>query len=204
MPETPLDKTSLLAALPIVDRELAIRPWRRMDIDRRAEWPPYPEPYRGFNFPARSLSPAQRDLWFAERDSLPDRLNLTVDHPDQLCIAYFALTEIDFAARAVGNMGIRVAPHFCSRGLGTRALRRIVDWAFAAGLQTIRLDVAASNRRAVRSYEKAGFAITGEFWRDDHALRAVNLADPRHDDLRPHVRFDPDPQLRFWWMQVRR
>jgi RimJ/RimL family protein N-acetyltransferase len=72
-------------------------------------------------------------------------------------------------------------------------------------LRRIRLDVAAPNQRAIRCYEKAGFRIVEEFWRDDPDV-------PRYDmiklerasiHMKSHVRFDRAiPQVRFYWMEA--
>lgn len=73
------------------------------------------------------------------------------------------------------------------------------------GVTAIRLYVAGPNSRAIRCYEKAGFARTGEFWRDDPGLAPVDVARPESESLRPHVRTDGEvPQLRFYWMEMRR
>jgi RimJ/RimL family protein N-acetyltransferase len=66
-----------------------------------------------------------------------------------------------------------------------------------------RLDVAASNARAVRCYEKVGFVRTGELWRDASHLVAADLGAARYDFLRPHLRGKGSQlELRFWVMEL--
>jgi ribosomal protein S18 acetylase RimI-like enzyme len=50
------------------------------------------------------------------------------------------------------------------------------------------LDVAASNARAIRCYEKVGFVRTGEIWRDAGNLNDVDISEPRYDFIRSHIR----------------
>jgi RimJ/RimL family protein N-acetyltransferase len=64
-----------------------------------------------------------------------------------------------------------------SKGYGTDALRAICDFGFGQlRLERIELDVYQPNRRAQRSYEKAGFVIEG-------TLRHAHFSDGRHHDL---------------------
>jgi RimJ/RimL family protein N-acetyltransferase len=126
------------------------------------------------------------------------------DLEDQPAIGFLALVEIDWAAGAVGNMGYRLHPDWCGKGLGTRFMRRVTEWCFARGFKTLRLDVSAANARAIRCYVKTGFVETGEFWRASPDLIGEDLEDPRYDFVRPHVRWDESmPQVRFWWMERR-
>ena len=102
-------------------------------------------------------------------------------------------------------MAVRVRPDRCGKGLGTRLLRLVAQWCFGQGIRRLQLDVAAPNARAIRCYEKAGFARTGEFWREDAGLKGANLSAAQNDSLRPHVRLDgPVPQMRFYWMASER
>jgi RimJ/RimL family protein N-acetyltransferase len=120
-------------------------------------------------------------------------------------MALLALIDIDWQLRTVGNMGFRVEPSWCDRGIGTLLLHTVADWCFAQGIHSLRLDVAASNARAIHCYEKVGFAITGEFWRDAEDLRDVDTSQPAYAFVRPHLRrTGTTPQIRFWWMQRER
>jgi len=198
----------IASSLPVMAGDLSVRAWRREDIDRFAEWPLYPPHSESFNevFQLRfaRMSADERDAFFEERERRLDRVTLVADHRPQPAIAYLALVEIDWAGGTVGNMAYRVEPTWCGRGIGTCVLGAVRQHLFRHGFRSVRLDVAASNARAVRCYEKAGFEITGEFWRDDPGLAKIDLALPEWDFLRPHVRLDgPVPRLRFRWMEAR-
>jgi RimJ/RimL family protein N-acetyltransferase len=147
---------------------------------------------------------AQRlDQAFQKRDSDPGRITLVVDDGEQSCVAYVALLNIDWERGVAGDMSMRVAPSRCGQGIGTKTIHVVAEWCQENGLSTLRLNVAASNTRAVRCYEKAGFRRQEEFWRPDTSLSAASLRETRYDFLREHVRVvDGVVHIRFWWMQL--
>lgn len=197
-----LNKKSLLQSLPIRDGDNTIRPWRRTDLDLLARWPSYPFPNESLNYRFGAMPATERDRHFQEREDNPDRVTFILDHTDHQAIGYLALVEIDWRIPRVGNMAVRIAPDWCDKGIGSRSLKIISDWCFGQGIASVCLDVAASNLRAVRCYEKAGYKVTGEFWQDDEGLNALDIDKPEFDFLRPHVRYNkPLPQLRFYWME---
>ena len=201
----PCSKQSLLAALPRIDGDLCLRRLVREDLDTLAGWPGYPPGYEGFNLRFAGMAGLDRDQLFDARRSDPARITLVADHSAQPCIAYLGLIQIDWHRRLVGNMGYRVHPDWCDRGLGTRVMRMAVAWCLEGGLDILRLDVASGNARAIRCYEKAGFVRTGEFWQEEPKLKDVDLAQPQYASLRPHVRQDGAmPYVRFYWMQLDR
>ncbi|KKM22438.1 hypothetical protein LCGC14_1625340 [marine sediment metagenome] len=198
-----LSKDSMLEASPVCEGPLILRRWALSDTYARAEWPSYAPDYVGFNFALRGASRDELDRHFLARDQDPGRIPLAADHGEQQAIAYFALHEIDWARRVVGNVGFRVRPEWCDRGYGPRILRLAGEWCRECGIQSIRLDVAAPNIRAVRCYEKAGMHRTREFWREARDLAGIDIADKEHDLLRPHFRIERGvPQVRFWWMEL--
>jgi RimJ/RimL family protein N-acetyltransferase len=197
-----LSKGDMIISLPIRDGDLTIRTWVREDAEALAMWPSYPPDYAEFNLAYCSLSPADRERRFAARDSDPTRVDLIADLSAEPVVGYLALVEIDWATGSVGNMAFRVKPARCDQGLGTRVLQLVTRWCFEQGMARLRLDVAASNTRAIRCYEKADFIATGEFWREDEALRKMDLGRHEHAALRPHIRFVGSiPQVRFFWME---
>jgi RimJ/RimL family protein N-acetyltransferase len=200
-----LDKAQMFETLPIAHGDVCLRAWDRADLDHLAAWPSYPFPYEPFNLSYGRMTPAEREAAFQTRDTCPNRITLVADHQRQRTIAFVALAEIDWEGLAVGNMGFRVHPSWCGQGVGAAILRTVVNWCFDWGVQTLRLDVAASNARAIRCYEKCGFFINGTFWRDAPELAGLDISTPLYDFLRPHVRVENGvSQLRFWWMQISR
>jgi RimJ/RimL family protein N-acetyltransferase len=193
----------MLKSLPLKERGFTIQACRRSDLDELAAWPDYPPPYHGFEFSFASMNPGEKDILFRRRRSEEDRITLIMDHQKQVAIGYVALVEIDWSECTVGNMGVRLHPAWCDRGVGTFMTSKVVDWCFINGIRRLRLDVAATNRRAVRSYEKLGFVQTGEFWRKDEKLKEVDLRQAPYDSFREHLRADSDtPEIHFWWMEL--
>jgi RimJ/RimL family protein N-acetyltransferase len=60
------------------------------------------------------------------------------------------------------EVGIALVPEARGRGLGTRAIAQIVDFAFVRrNLRRLHLQAIESNLGAIRAYEKAGFVLEG-------------------------------------------
>ena len=181
-------KEEMLRALPVVQGDLTIRNWTRQDVDLLASWPAYPFPYEGFEFSFARMDSIERDEFFQARQEKRARIVLVIDHTRQPAIGYIALRSIDWQTGTIGNFGFRVHPASCGRGVGTSVLRCVTQWSFERGIKLWRLDVAASNTRAVRCYEKVGFVPRGKIWREASNLCDVDLDEPRYDFIRPHVR----------------
>ena len=196
-------KEEMLRALPVVHGDLTIREWTRRDVDLLASWPAYPFPYEEFRFSFAQMDSAERDELFRARQEKPDTIVLVVDHRRQPAIGYIALRSIDWETGTIGNLGFRVHPGWCGRGVGTSVLRCVTQWSFERGVVLWRLDVAASNTRAVRCYERVGFVPTGKIWREASDLCDVDLDAPRYDFIRPHIRRrDGKVELKFLVMEL--
>jgi ribosomal protein S18 acetylase RimI-like enzyme len=194
-------KSILLGALPLRDGEFTIRRWTREDMESLAAWPDYPFPYHGFEFSFRTLNPAGMDEVFRTREEDPDLIVLVADSAGEPALGYFA-PRMDWKNRVVVNFGLRVHPLRCDRGTGTAVLSTVCGWLQRCGIESVRVDVAASNARAVRCYEKAGFIRTGELWREARDLIGVDIGTSRYDFLRPHMRVEDEvPKLRFLLME---
>ena len=194
-------REDLCRALPLAQDELTLRPCQRQDLDRLASWPPYPWPYQAFDFRFRAYTPEQRDAHFAKRVTSSDRIALACDLESRPTAGYVALVRIDWIDRTAGNMTLRVHLSHCGHGIGTRTLQLVCGWWFDHRLRVLRLDVAASNRRAIRCYQKAGFVRDGEFWREALDLTGADLCGAKYDFLRARVRFTGNtPEIRFYWM----
>jgi RimJ/RimL family protein N-acetyltransferase len=194
----------MLHRLPLEQGELKIRAWTRPDLDLLARWPAYPFPYRGFEFGFATMGPAERDRWFRARQKEAGALFLVVDRRPRpaAAIGYLGLRCVDWQAGTIGKVGVRVHPAWCGRGVGTSILRKVTGWSFEQGFERWQLDVAASNARAVRCYEKVGFVRTGEFWRG--VGNPEDLGEPWYGFVRPHLREQGGRiELRFWVMQLK-
>ena len=161
-----VSKRNLLASLPIRGDDLTVRAWCREDVGRRAAWPPYPPPYSDFTSSLSTMSQIEREAYFLTRNRDKDRITLTVDRLSDSCIAHIVIRDLDWRNGTVGNMGFRVHPDWCDKGVGTCVLKVVVAHFAMAGIARFRLDVAESNTRAIRCYRKTGFTRTNGFDRD--------------------------------------
>jgi RimJ/RimL family protein N-acetyltransferase len=70
--------------------------------------------------------------------------------------------SIDVRLGAEGSIGYGVAPWARGRGIATRALRLLADWALSAGgVRRLELTTHADNAASRRVAEKAGFSRVG-------------------------------------------
>ncbi len=95
------------------------------------------------------------------------------ERPDWLGFAIYALPELqpigamnirDFTTpHGTAEFGITIGePAFRGQGLGTEAVRLLLDFAFTVlGVHNVWLDTPAYNVGALRAYEKAGFREIG-------------------------------------------
>jgi RimJ/RimL family protein N-acetyltransferase len=61
----------------------------------------------------------------------------------------------------VGSVGISVHRDYRGRGLGTRLMRALFEWAPVHGIRRVEIEAFANNPRAIRFYESLGFVREG-------------------------------------------
>lgn len=166
---------------------VTIRPMQREDLDVMAGWRPSADPlYQPFDFPSRSQ--AENYYWYDERSTDPARRLYTIQDDAQRVIGSLTLREIDGQRSA--RLGITLGADFVSRGYGTEALRVFLEYYFSAlGFSQMVLDVAATNRRALRSYRSLGFRRCGEHYQPaNHPSYRILMHQARYRHLQPHFR----------------
>ena len=141
----------------------SLKPITRADAEEISRWR-YPEPYSMYDGDPSSV------------DSLlePRFLYHSVYHDDGDLVGYFCFGEDAriAAGRQLGvyerepalDVGLGMKPELAGRGLGTEfvlAGLRFAEEAYSP--PAFRLTVAASNRRAVRVYERVGFETVEAF-----------------------------------------
>ena len=195
-----LDKTQLPQT--IANARTLGRRTQADDLPKMEAWPPYPWPYEVFSMAPPSAASSDGAAWW-RRIADPDRCHYSVVLRDtDEIIGLHAFVQIDWKRRSVGNMGVRIHPDLCGKGYGTESLSPLLAAVLDSGIRTIRLDVAATNKRPIRCYEKCGMTIVGEFWRE-HSGEAIDPADPKWTPLMPDVRRDGDRwMVRFYWMEI--
>jgi RimJ/RimL family protein N-acetyltransferase len=106
----------------------------------------------------RPVSRAEHDVWFADVRARDDVAIFAIREDGRLVGSCQLLLDDDEAELRVriGEADAR------GRGLGTAAVEELVAYGFdTRGLRRIWLQVFATNARAIRSYEKAGFVRAG-------------------------------------------
>ncbi len=191
-----------LAQLKISTPRTLIRGAMREDLGGISAWPPYPWPYDVFNMTAPQSRGADGRFWW-ERIDEPERLHLSViSRETDEVIGVHVLARVDWEKGLVHNMGVRIRADYCGKGYGAETFSALLDTLFKNGITKVRLDVAASNARAVRCYEKCGMRIVDEFWRE-HLGGEPNPDDPQWSFALPHLKREGGKWLtRFYWMEI--
>lgn len=120
---------------------------------------------------------AERLPTIGRQDQLPGTLHgrvfleRTLGHPRSVVLVALDGDEVcgclnfhgrDQPQRAHGGVfGISVSPSHRGRGVGTRLIGRLLEWAPRHGVRRVELEVFGNNGRAIRLYERLGFEHEG-------------------------------------------
>lgn len=137
----------------------------RSDIPKFQAWLNDPEVRAGLqlNLP---LSLVDEENWFEEMQARhPTERPLTIEAEvdgEWVALGNCSFFNIDWRCRSA-EVGIFIGDkRYWNRGYGTRAMRLLLKHGFETlNLNRISLDVYATNPRAMRAYEKAGFVHEG-------------------------------------------
>jgi RimJ/RimL family protein N-acetyltransferase len=142
--------------------------------------------YQPFDFPRRSK--AEHVRWFEWRSKDSNRRLYTITDEGKQVIGSLTLREID--GRRSARLGITIGADFVSQGYGTEALRLFLDYYFVEmGFARMLLDVAATNLRAVRTYQALGFRYDSQHYRPaGHPSYRTLRQEPRYRHLRRFFR----------------
>ncbi|SED91953.1 GNAT family N-acetyltransferase [Ruania alba] len=173
MPEDPWLQVPTLAG----DRAV-LRGYRDQDLDALVEILTDPDVNRltGSVHSTAEANTATADRaevhqWYSTRAEQSGRLDLMIAEaatPEGACVGEVVLNDWD-EQNSSCNIRILIGPAGRDRGLGSEAMRLMVDHAFThLPLHRISLGVFTFNPRAQRVYEKAGFVVEG---RERDALR---------------------------------
>jgi RimJ/RimL family protein N-acetyltransferase len=171
----------------IVTPRTVVRRAMPEDLPQIEAWPAYPWPYHFFNMTSEFARSADGEYWWRRIDR-PNRCQYSVILSESgEVIGIHAFGRIDWTTPAVGSMGIRIHPDHCSRGFGVETLAPLLRSVLDAGMTRVRLDVAATNERAIACYRRCGMRVVGEFWQDASQEEGY-LDDPRWAFAVPHLR----------------
>ena len=187
----------------IVTERTIVRQAVPEDIPKIAAWPAYPPPYDWADM-KNEISRSSDGRYWWEKIEDPDRCHYSVVLPESgEIIGVHAFVRIDWGKAAIGNMVIRIRPDIWGQGYGSETLKPLLQAMLKSGIRRVRLDVAATNERAVRCYEKCDMQIVDdEFWRE-HKGEPIDPADLKWAPLLPHLRQEGDKwMVRFYWMEI--
>ncbi|HSJ54163.1 MAG TPA: GNAT family N-acetyltransferase, partial [Anaerolineae bacterium] len=131
---------------------------------------------------------AETVRWFEWRSRDPSRRLYTVEDEERRVIGSLTLREINSTDSA--RLGITLGADFVSQGYGTEALALFLDYYFETmGFEEMVLDVAATNLRAVRTYQTLGFRYVSQHYRlATHSSFDILRRDPRYQHLQRFFR----------------
>jgi len=141
--------------------KVIIRPMVREDMDKMGDWRPFTDPlYSMWNRPSRS---SDNYIRFQAQASDPSRRWYAIEDFMGRLIGRLSLRRI--SRRKSAHLGITLGADYVSQGYGTDAIGTFLVYYFwELGFETLYLDVAAPNVRAIRCYEKCGFKHIGSHY----------------------------------------
>ena len=166
--------------VPSIRGELVyLRPAERSDLDLFVRWFADAETTRYLAVRA-PFSRAMEEKWFDEMLAEQGKQNyhfVICLLADDRAIGTAGLHRVNYEdGHAAFGISIGEKAEW-SKGYGTDALRAICDFGFGQlRLERIELDVYQPNKRARRSYEKAGFVTEG-------TMRHAHFSDGKHHDV---------------------
>jgi RimJ/RimL family protein N-acetyltransferase len=109
----------------------------------------------------------------------------SIQSPAGEFLGFAALVRVDNEGRE-GEAGYIVAPRARGKGVATKALRTLTDWAlFDLGLQRVELRMDAGNRASIEVAKRSGYVFEG-------TLRSVYFKEGRRSDTVVYSRLPED------------
>ncbi|MGA9347518.1 MAG: GNAT family N-acetyltransferase [Anaerolineae bacterium] len=163
-------------------KKVIIRPMVREDVEKMQAWRPFTDPLDSlWNI---SQSSSDNYIRFQAQANDPSRRWYAVEDLSGRLVGRLSLRQIRECKSA--RLGITLGAEYVGQGYGTDAIRTFLVYYFwELGFETLYLDVAAPNKRALRCYEKCGFEYIGSHYQgigsDEHL---TFLKDERYRDVR--------------------
>ena len=162
--ETTTGSESERPVVNVVGERVALGPLRRDMIPAYVRWMNDFTATRGIAMQSRPMTAEAEEAWYADAAAVkPDAVVFTIYEVDGWRpVGNGDLREIDHLSRTA-TLGILIGePDARGRGLGTEAVRLLLDYGFRAlGLANIWLAVYEYNLAGRRAYEKAGMTLVG-------------------------------------------
>jgi RimJ/RimL family protein N-acetyltransferase len=146
----------------LMGEKVIVRPMVREDVKKMENWRPFTDPLDSlWNLPQRSSDDYIR---FQAQANDPSRRWYAVEDLTGRLIGRLSLRQI--SRRKSARLGVTLGADYVGQGYGTDALRTFLVYYFQEmGFETLYLDVAAPNKRALRCYEKCGFKHISSHYR---------------------------------------
>jgi RimJ/RimL family protein N-acetyltransferase len=162
--------------------KVIIRPMVEEDVEKMQAWRPFTDPLDSlWNRSSRS---SDNYIRFQAQANDPSRRWYAVEDLAGRVIGRLSLRQIN--RRESARLGITLGADYVGQSYGTDAIRTFLVYYFRElGFETLYLDVAAPNKRAVRCYEKCGFEHIGSHYRGVGSDgRLAFLKDDAYRDIR--------------------
>ena len=141
--------------------KVRLRPVEEHDLPHFVRWLADPEMSRWLERLGKPPTLEDEYEWWHEKRSDPDNVLWAIDTLDGRLVGTTELRLTLRAERAELGVAIHDKTQW-SKGLGTDAVRLVVDYAFEElGLNRVELTTDEQNARAIRCYEKVGFSREG-------------------------------------------
>lgn len=152
---------------------MILRRIEKRDLEIRVDWMNNPAVYESMHFEVPITLPNTLN-WFEKIKENDSRIDFAIEN-DSTLIGFGGLTQIDKQIKKA-EFYIFINPKQHGKGFGTRAVRKILNYAFCdLRLNRIWLITDFQNLIARKMYEKCGFLLEGILRQDD--LRNNNLID---------------------------
>ena len=146
----------------VTGRTISLRPYDRTHLSRTREWVNDPE-ISALLGRALPVSDVEHERWYAELEAREDRVFFAIEtNTDGRHVGNVWLWDIEWRHRK-GELRIVIGePSSLGRGFGTEAIALLCSYTFERlNLHKVYAYVLGSNQRALRAFEKAGFAVEG-------------------------------------------
>ena len=146
----------------VTGQSVSLHPFDRPHLERTRAWVNDPELSRLLGR-ARPVSDDEHEAWFRSLQDSKTSVHFAIEtNADRRHIGNVWLCELDWRHRT-GELRVVIGDSGgLGRGLGTEAIALLCAYGFERlNLHKIRAYVLGINPRALRSFEKAGFAVEG-------------------------------------------
>ena len=163
-------------------RKVIIRSMIKEDVEKMQVWRPFADPLDSLWNASQHSS--ENYVWFQAQADDPSRQWYAIEDPSGRLVGRLSLRQI--SGRKSARLGITLGAEYVGQGYGTDAIRTFLAYYFRElGFETLYLDVAAPNKRAIRCKEKCGFKQIDSRYRGVGSdQRLAFLKDDQYRDVR--------------------